>query len=171
MIAAVPSSKMPEYKGVRSGVYFSSLSFFNTSCFSSCPMAPNSTELMWGPGLIGFIIATVYGLALLSLYPILTCRVVKALWDIFWAVYVLLAIFSARFEKTQIIHNDSLVGASHNIECMLIPWRCHSLFETIHQCAMIGIYWSILISCRRSSSLECTMKLPWQMLASTSVFL
>lgn len=34
---------------------------------------------------------------------------------------------------------------------------------TIHEYALIGMYWSILISCRRSMSLECTTKLPWQM--------
>lgn len=56
MIAAVPSvlvQRCLNIKAHRSGVYFSSLSFFNTSCFPSCPMAPNSTEVMWGPGLIG----------------------------------------------------------------------------------------------------------------------
>jgi hypothetical protein len=57
----------------------------------------------------GCVIATVYGLALLSLYLIFTCRIVKALWDIIWAVYVLPAIFSARFEKTQVIREHNFV--------------------------------------------------------------
>lgn len=86
-------------------------------------MAPNSIEVMWGPGLIGehsgdspylaadigqgFIIATVYGFASLSLYPILTCKIPKVLWDILWAVYILPAIFSTRFEKTQVIREHT----------------------------------------------------------------
>ncbi|KAG2347322.1 hypothetical protein BDR05DRAFT_651891 [Suillus weaverae] len=45
----------------RSGVHFNSLTFFNILCF---PMAPNSTEVMWGPGFIGCIIATaLYGIS------------------------------------------------------------------------------------------------------------
>ncbi|KIK36221.1 hypothetical protein CY34DRAFT_533087 [Suillus luteus UH-Slu-Lm8-n1] len=63
MIAAVPSvlvQRCLNIKAHRSGVYFSSLSFFNTSCFPSCPMAPNSTEVMWGPGLIATVL---YGIS------------------------------------------------------------------------------------------------------------
>ncbi|KAG2159220.1 uncharacterized protein EDB93DRAFT_272787 [Suillus bovinus] len=33
--------------------------------------------------------------------------------------------------------------------------------ETIHEYSLSGIYWSILISCRRSMSLECTSQLLW----------
>ncbi|KAG1727785.1 uncharacterized protein EDB91DRAFT_1163257 [Suillus paluster] len=36
----------------------------------------------------------------------------------------------------------------------------HSLIDTIHQYSLMGIYWSILVSCRRSTSLECTTQLP-----------
>ncbi|KAG2746083.1 hypothetical protein P692DRAFT_20808428 [Suillus brevipes Sb2] len=88
-------------------------------------MAPNSTEVMWGPGLIGCIIATV-------------------LYGISFGQYM--------------FYLRSFPQDSKRLKLFIMAVF---LFETIHQYAMIGIYWSILISCRRSSSLECTMKLPW----------
>ncbi|KAG0708525.1 hypothetical protein DFH29DRAFT_890659 [Suillus ampliporus] len=38
------------------------------------------------------------------------------------------------------------------------------LTDTIHELSLMATYWSILISCRRSTSLDCTTQLPWPML-------
>ncbi|KAG1734596.1 hypothetical protein EDB19DRAFT_1142956 [Suillus lakei] len=95
----------------------------------------NSTEVMWGPGFIGYIIATV--------------------------------LYGTSFGQ-YIFYLRSFPQDSKKLKSFIMTVF---LFETIHQCAMMGIYWSILISCRRSTSLECTNKLPWQMLASTFVLL
>ncbi|KAG1743687.1 uncharacterized protein EDB91DRAFT_1125394 [Suillus paluster] len=40
---------------------------------------------------------------------------------------------------------------------------------TINQYALVGMNWSILISCRRSTSLTCTTELPWQLLLGVFV--
>ncbi|KAG1752034.1 hypothetical protein EDB19DRAFT_2021809 [Suillus lakei] len=91
-------------------------------------MAANSTELMWEPGFIGFVIATAfYGTA--------------------FGQYL----FYVRWFPQD----------SRKLKLFIMMVFC---FETIHQYSLIGIYWSILISCRRSTSLECTTRLPWQML-------
>ncbi|KAG1839048.1 hypothetical protein DFJ58DRAFT_813239 [Suillus subalutaceus] len=74
-------------------------------------MAPNSIEGMWGPGFIGYIIAT-------------------ALYGISFGQYMF---YLRSFPQD--------------------PKRLN-LFDTMHQYAMTGIYWSIFISCRRSTSLE-----------------
>ncbi|KAG2131017.1 hypothetical protein DEU56DRAFT_814451 [Suillus clintonianus] len=91
-------------------------------------MSPNSTDPMWGPGLIGFIIATTfYGIA--------------------FGQYI----FYVRWFPQD----------SRKLKLFIMMVFC---FETIHQYAIVGMYWSILISCRRSTSLECAAQLPWQML-------
>lgn len=91
-------------------------------------MAPNSIEVMWGPGLIGFIIATVF-------------------YGISFGQYM--------------FYLRSFPQDSKRLKLFIMTVF---LFETIHQFAMMAIYWSILISCRRSTSLECMTKFPWQML-------
>ncbi|KAG1782085.1 hypothetical protein EV702DRAFT_1069660 [Suillus placidus] len=90
-------------------------------------MASNSTEVMWGPGLIGCIIATV-------------------LYGISFGQYI--------------FYLRSFPRDSKRLKLFIMTVF---LFETIHQCALLGIYWSILGLCRRSTSFECTTKLPWQM--------
>ncbi|KAG1830206.1 hypothetical protein EV424DRAFT_320638 [Suillus variegatus] len=91
-------------------------------------MAPNSIEVMWGPGLIGFIIATVlYGISF----------------------------------GQHMFYLRSFPQDSKRLKLFIMTVF---LFETIHQFALTAVYWSILISCRRSTSLECTTKIPWQML-------
>ncbi|KAG1792797.1 uncharacterized protein HD556DRAFT_1536776 [Suillus plorans] len=94
----------------------------------SCPMAPNSIQVMWGPGLIGFIIATVF-------------------YGISFGQYM--------------FYLRSFPQDSKRLKLFIMTVF---LFETINQFALMAIYWSILISCRRSTSLECTTKFPWQML-------
>ncbi|KAG2073772.1 hypothetical protein BDR04DRAFT_1180442 [Suillus decipiens] len=101
-------------------------------------MASNSTEVMWGPGLIAdsrpriHHSYSVWSLVTQSLSNQLICRIMKALWNILWAV---MTVF---------------------------------LFDTINQLSMMAVYWSILISCRRSMSLQCTTETPlrqsWQYL-------
>ncbi|KAG1734594.1 hypothetical protein EDB19DRAFT_1726738 [Suillus lakei] len=91
-------------------------------------MAANSTEVMWGPGFIGCIIATVF-------------------YGISFGQYM--------------FYLRSFPQDSKKLKLFIMTVF---LFETIHQYTLIGIYWSILISCRRSTSLECTTQLPWQML-------
>ncbi|KAG2121617.1 hypothetical protein DEU56DRAFT_834102 [Suillus clintonianus] len=91
-------------------------------------MAANSTEVMWAPGFIGSIIATVF-------------------YGISFGQYI--------------FYLRSFPQDSRKLKLFIM---IVFLFETIHQYAMIGIYWSILISCRRSTSLECTTKLSWQTL-------
>lgn len=93
-----------------------------------CSMAPSSIEVMWGPGLIGFFIATVF-------------------YGISFGQYM--------------FYLRSFPQDSKRLKLFIMTVF---LFETIHQFAMMGIYWSILISCRRSASLECTTKFPWQMI-------
>lgn len=91
-------------------------------------MVANSTELMWGPGFIGFIIATAfYGIA--------------------FGQYIL---YVRWFPQD-----------SRKLKLFIMMTFC---LETIHEYSLIAIYWSILISCRRSMSFECTAQLPWQML-------
>ncbi|KAG2113597.1 uncharacterized protein F5147DRAFT_681907 [Suillus discolor] len=91
-------------------------------------MAPNSIEVMWGPGLIGFIIATVF-------------------YGISFGQYM----FYLRYFPQD----------SKRLKLFIMTVF---LFETINQFALMAVYWSILISCRRSTSLECTTEFPWQML-------
>ncbi|KAG2339122.1 hypothetical protein BDR05DRAFT_635015 [Suillus weaverae] len=91
-------------------------------------MVANSVELMWGPGAIGFMIATAfYGIAF----------------------------------GQYIFYLRSFPEDSKRLKLFIMMVFC---LGTIHEYALIGMYWSILISCRRSTSLECTTKLPWQML-------
>ncbi|KAG1858139.1 hypothetical protein F4604DRAFT_1906370 [Suillus subluteus] len=91
-------------------------------------MAPNSIEGMWGPGFIGYIIAT-------------------ALYGISFGQYM--------------FYLRSFPQDPKRLKLFIMT---AFLFDTMHQYAMTGIYWSIFISCRRSTSLECTTKFPWQML-------
>ncbi|KAG1752028.1 hypothetical protein EDB19DRAFT_2021804 [Suillus lakei] len=87
-------------------------------------MAANSAELMWGPGVIGCVIATVlYGIAF----------------------------------GQYIFYLRSFPQDSKRFKSFLMVVFC---FGTIEQYALVGVYWSILISCRRNTSLECTTKLP-----------
>ncbi|KAG1807432.1 uncharacterized protein BJ212DRAFT_744211 [Suillus subaureus] len=91
-------------------------------------MVVNSVELMWGPGVIGFMIATAfYGIAF----------------------------------GQYIFYLRSFPQDSKRLKFFIMMVFC---LGTIHEYALIGMYWSILISCRRSTSLECMTKLPWQML-------
>lgn len=90
-------------------------------------MVANSVELMWGPGFIGFMIATAfYGIAF----------------------------------GQYIFYLRSFPEDPKRLKLFIMMVFC---LGTIHEYALIGMYWSILISCRRSTSLECTTKLPWQM--------
>ncbi|KAG2050795.1 hypothetical protein BDR06DRAFT_627556 [Suillus hirtellus] len=92
-------------------------------------MVVNSTgsELMWGPGFIGFIIATVlYGTA-----------------------------FGQYLFYVRCFPQDS-----RKLKFFITMTFC---LETIHEYLLIGIYWYILISCRHSTSFECTAQLPWQL--------
>lgn len=96
-------------------------------------MAPSSIEVMWGPGLIGYIIAT-------------------ALYGVSFGQYM--------------FYLRSFPQDSKRLKLFIMTVF---LFDTIHQYAVTGIYWSIFISCRRSTSLECTNELPWQMLLGVFV--
>ncbi|KAG1855639.1 hypothetical protein DFJ58DRAFT_785807 [Suillus subalutaceus] len=90
-------------------------------------MVVNSVELMWGPGVIGFMIATAfYGIAF----------------------------------GQYIFYLRSFPQDSKRLKLFIMTVFC---LGTIHEYALIGMYWSILISCRRSTSFECMAKLPWQM--------
>ncbi|KAG2360693.1 hypothetical protein BDR07DRAFT_1411828 [Suillus spraguei] len=90
-------------------------------------MVTNSIELMWGPGFIGFVIATAfYGVA--------------------FGQYVFYVRSFPQDPKT--------------LKLFIMTVFC---VGTVHEYALIGMFWSILISCRRSTSLECMTKLPWQM--------
>ncbi|KAG1888134.1 hypothetical protein F4604DRAFT_1899772 [Suillus subluteus] len=90
-------------------------------------MVVNSVELMWGPGVIGFMIATAfYGIAF----------------------------------GQYIFYLRSFPQDSKRLKLFIMSVFC---LGTIHEYALIGMYWSILISCRRSTSFECMAKLPWQM--------
>ncbi|KAG2360687.1 hypothetical protein BDR07DRAFT_130213 [Suillus spraguei] len=93
-------------------------------------MSTNPMALMWGPGFIGFIIAT-------------------ALYGIVFGQYL----FYLRWFPQDSRKSRLFIAM---VFCL----------ETIQEYALIGLYWSIFISCRRSMSLECTAQLPWQMLAS-----
>ncbi|KAG2131024.1 hypothetical protein DEU56DRAFT_814499 [Suillus clintonianus] len=91
-------------------------------------MAANSTDIMWGPGVIGFVIATAFYGTAFGQY-------------IFYLKY---------FSQD-----------SKRLKLFIMMVFC---LGTINEFALIGMYWSILISCRRSTSLVCTTELPWQML-------
>lgn len=96
-------------------------------------MAADSTELMWGPGFIGFIITT-------------------ALYGTVFGQYL----FYVRWFPQD----------SRKLKLFITMAFC---LETIQQYSLIGLYWSIFISCRRSMSLECTAQLPWQTLLAVLV--
>jgi len=87
----------------------------------------NSVQVMWGPGAIGFMIAT--------------------------------AFYGAAFGQ-YIFYLRSFPQDSKRLKLFVFMVFC---LGTIHEYALIGMYWSILISCRRSTSHECTTELPWQM--------
>ncbi|KAG2360538.1 hypothetical protein BDR07DRAFT_140220 [Suillus spraguei] len=86
-------------------------------------MAPNSAEVTWGPGFIGYSIAT-------------------ALYGIFFGQYV--------------FYLRSFPQDSKRLKLSVMTVF---LFDTINQFSMMAVYWSILISCRRSMSLQCTTKI------------
>ncbi|KAG0696177.1 hypothetical protein DFH29DRAFT_213901 [Suillus ampliporus] len=94
-------------------------------------MATDSAELLWGPGFIGFMIATA-----------------------FYGVAFGQCIYYMRYFPQD----------SRKLKLFIMMVFC---LETIHQYTLIGMYWSILISCRRSTSLKCMNELPWQTTAST----
>lgn len=89
-------------------------------------MAPNSIEVMWGPGFIGYTIATM-------------------LYGISFGQY---AFYMRSFPQ------DSKRLKSFVMTVFL--------FDTINQFSMTAVYWFILISCRRSMSLQCTTKISLQ---------
>ncbi|KAG1888141.1 hypothetical protein F4604DRAFT_1715739 [Suillus subluteus] len=91
-------------------------------------MAADSTELMWEPGFIGFIITT-------------------ALYGTAFGQYL----FYVRWFPQD----------SRELKLFITMAFC---LDTIQEYSLIGMYWSIFISCRRSMSLECTTQLPWQVL-------
>ncbi|KAG2360539.1 hypothetical protein BDR07DRAFT_1461932 [Suillus spraguei] len=90
-------------------------------------MAPNSTEVMWGPGFIGYMIAT-------------------ALYGISFGQYVFYMLSFPQDSKRLKLFVTTVF-----------------LFDTINQFSLMAVYWSILISCRRSISLQCTTETPLQM--------
>ncbi|KAG1740511.1 uncharacterized protein EDB91DRAFT_1132883 [Suillus paluster] len=92
-----------------------------------------STELLWGPGVIGFVIAT--------------------------------AFYGAAFGQ-YIFYLRNFPQDSKIFKLFIMMVFC---LVTINQYALIGMYWSILISCRRSTSLKCMTELPWQMLLGVLV--
>ncbi|KAG2360548.1 hypothetical protein BDR07DRAFT_1461939 [Suillus spraguei] len=90
-------------------------------------MAPNSIEVMWGPGFIGYTIATMlYGIS-------------------FGQCVFYLRSFPQDPKKLRLFVMTVF------------------LFDTINQFSITAIYWSILISCRRSMSLQCMTKISLQM--------
>ncbi|KIK40312.1 hypothetical protein CY34DRAFT_107832 [Suillus luteus UH-Slu-Lm8-n1] len=97
-------------------------------------MVVNSVELMWGPGAI----ATAYGFEIQSLPKVDIQNYYEG------SMGSLSGSISSTSDLFRKIRKDS------NFFCL----------GTIHEYALIGMYWSILISCRRSMSLECTTKLP-----------
>ncbi|OAX38839.1 hypothetical protein K503DRAFT_770052 [Rhizopogon vinicolor AM-OR11-026] len=96
-------------------------------------MVDYSTDLVWGPGLIGFTIAT--------------------------------AFYGTAFGQF-IFYMQSFPRDTKKFKLFIMMVFS---FGTLHQYALIGMFWSILISCRRSTSLQCTDELPWQMLLAVVV--
>ncbi|KAG0692727.1 hypothetical protein DFH29DRAFT_967858 [Suillus ampliporus] len=91
-------------------------------------MVANSAELLWGPGIIGLVIATVF--------------------------------YGAAFGQ-YIFYLRSFPQDPKKLKLFIMIVFC---LGTIHQYTLTAVYWSILISCRRSTSIVCTTELPWQLL-------
>ncbi|KAG2043973.1 hypothetical protein BDR03DRAFT_342569 [Suillus americanus] len=116
-------------------------------------MAPSSIEVMWGPGLIGEHSGD---------SPFKTSQLTLG-----QGYIIATALYGVSFGQFM-FYLRSFPQDSKRLKLFIMTVF---LFDTIHQYAVTGIYWSIFISCRRSTSLECTNELPWQMLASTFLLL
>ncbi|KAG1763095.1 hypothetical protein EDD22DRAFT_846622 [Suillus occidentalis] len=94
-------------------------------------MVANSVQLMWGPGAID------QGCMIATAYEFEDSNCEGSMGSLSGSI-------SSTSDPFRKIREDS------NYFCL----------GTIHEYALIGMYWSILISCRRGMSLECTTKLP-----------